>query len=294
MIVSKKIVIFILPLFLLAAPGCSASIPENRLCPTIRIGSYNILDLFDDVDDPHKSDSETADPDRLLQLADVILTADCDILMLQEVENISVLTEFNLVYLDGHYPEVILVEGNDPRGIDVGVLSQLPLTNVVSFADREFENPYRRSTSRFSRDLLSVQWIDPTGQSWTFLTTHLKAGSDWYDGVLRQLQAEEIAEICRERNFVSPTGRGLTVLAGDLNAQPWTNDLAALRDVPFSDPARDLPYRFTHASGMILDYILLSPDADRRYVVGSFKIFRDPPADEASDHYLVCLDLRIR
>lgn len=290
----KNLVIFLIGIILIIPCGCSdRQADEGNSTETIRIGSYNVLDMFDDIDDPHKSDSEASDPERLTALAEVILSVDCDILMLQEVENISVLTEFNNIYLGGYYPEVILIEGNDPRGIDVGVLSSLAITDVRSFADREIDNPYNRSTIHFSRDLLAVQWTDPRGRIWTFLTTHLKAGGGWYDGVLRRLQSEAIASICSEYGFISRSGRGLLVLAGDLNAQPWTSDLAALRGVPFSDPARDMPYRYTHASGMILDYILLSPDADRRYDVGSFTIMREPPADFASDHFLIYLDLRI-
>ena len=52
-----------------------------------------------------------------------------------------------------------------------------------------------------------------------------------------------------------------------------------------------MPGRETHASGKTLDYILLSPDADARYVVGSYTIFNEKPADIASDHRLVYVDL---
>jgi endonuclease/exonuclease/phosphatase family metal-dependent hydrolase len=258
---------------------------------TIRVGTYNVENLFDNVDDPHRADDPGPPRERLEALATVIKALDCDILALQEVENVAILHEFNAFYLDNLYIEEVLVEGNDPRGIDVAVLSKLTLINVISFRERSIPLPEGEGAIHFSRDLLAVQWRGRKGGKWTLLTTHLKAGARGDDSVYRTVQAEAIARICREEAFVSVLGPGLTILAGDLNAEPWAEELRALSGVPFSDPARDLPYRFTHVSGKVLDYVLLSPDADARYVVGSARIYRDPPARKASDHFPVYVDL---
>ena len=270
---------------------------ENHPSPadypgTIRVGTYNVENMFDGVDDPHKADGPPTTLTQFEALAEVIISVDCDVLALQEVENIWVLEMFNDRYLGGMYTEVILVEGNDPRGIDVGVLSKLEILDVISFRDREIPDPINNSTIRFSRDVLAVELTGPGGISWMLMTTHLKAGSALEDRDRRTLQAEEIARIIRQGGFVSRMGRGQLVLAGDLNGEPDSGELEIMGDVPFSDPARDIPYRRTHASGKVFDYILLSPDIDRRYVVGSVNIYQEPPAREASDHFLVYLDLR--
>lgn len=69
---------------------------------------------------------------KMANLAQVILRVNAgkgpDILVLQEVENIAVLEVFRTQFLaNAHYSPGILIEGMDPRGIDVAVLSRLPL-----------------------------------------------------------------------------------------------------------------------------------------------------------------------
>jgi hypothetical protein len=58
-----------------------------------------------------------------LTLAGRITTMDLDVLAVQEAEDIDALSEFNRFHLGGLYPHVTLIEGNDARFIDVGVLS---------------------------------------------------------------------------------------------------------------------------------------------------------------------------
>ena len=56
-----------------------------------------------------------------------------DVLAVQEVEDIDTLRRFNRDDLGRMYPFVVLVEGNDPRLIDVGILSRYPIGAVVSW-----------------------------------------------------------------------------------------------------------------------------------------------------------------
>ncbi len=60
-------------------------------------------------------------------LAERIKAIDLDVLAVQEVEDIEALREFNRFDLNRMYRYVALLEGNDARFIDVGVLSKLPL-----------------------------------------------------------------------------------------------------------------------------------------------------------------------
>ena len=55
-----------------------------------------------------------------------------DVLAVQEVEHLQILKEFNSTYLDNLYTEIALIEGNDPRMIDVGLMSKLPIGAVTS------------------------------------------------------------------------------------------------------------------------------------------------------------------
>jgi hypothetical protein len=46
---------------------------------------------------------------------------DLDVLAVQEVEDIEALKDFFRFHLDGLYPNIALIEGNDTRFIDVGL-----------------------------------------------------------------------------------------------------------------------------------------------------------------------------
>jgi endonuclease/exonuclease/phosphatase family metal-dependent hydrolase len=293
----KKYLIFIfLAALTFSLVGCTAGSinpPQEESTRIIRIGTYNLQDFFDDNDDPYKADGFAPSEEKLEARADVILEAGCDILAVQEVENPEVLINFNQAFLDGYYPYITLSDGNDPRGIDVGFMSKFPFEHVVSYHDRTFNDPAANMERRFPRDVFIVQLLDSYGRTWNFMTTHLKSGRTVEDSHSRELQMEEIRTICLEDGYISTSGGGLTIIMGDLNAEPWTPEFKPLMETPFSDPGRDYMNRYTHDSGKTLDYILLSPDVDRCYVPGSYAIFQDYPASSASDHYLVSLDLII-
>ena len=83
---------------------------------------------------------------------------------LQEVENLVTLTAFHNRYLtrwaNQPYTTRILHEGNDGRGIDVALLSRLPVIREIShaaltFADMDIKPPGRVSHEAriFRRDL---------------------------------------------------------------------------------------------------------------------------------------------
>jgi predicted extracellular nuclease len=63
---------------------------------------------------------KSADTEKVVER---IIDMDLDVVAVQEVENIDILKEFNLDNLNGLYKHTVLIEGNDPRLIDVGVLS---------------------------------------------------------------------------------------------------------------------------------------------------------------------------
>lgn len=66
-------------------------------------------------------------------MANRILNMDLDVLAVQEVEDIHVQRSFNKEYLGNLYSHQVLIEGNDPRFIDVALLSALPLGAVTTY-----------------------------------------------------------------------------------------------------------------------------------------------------------------
>ncbi len=65
--------------------------------------------------------------------AERIKSMDVDVLAVQEVEDLDTLNQFNRDNLGGMYDFCALVEGNDPRLIDVGILSRLPIGGMTSW-----------------------------------------------------------------------------------------------------------------------------------------------------------------
>lgn len=156
-----------------------------------------------------------------------------DVLAVQEVEHIEILKEFNRDHLNGLYRYIALVEGNDQRLIDVGVMSKLPIGAITSFQTAtHLDEPGRRV---FSRDLLKVEILNNNGKKrFNLYNTHLKShfvpfGQDPVLGAMeannrRRRQAETISRImsAQERSDAK------FVLVGDMNDPPDSEFLAPM------------------------------------------------------------------
>jgi len=163
------------------------------------------------------------DDDDTRAIAARILSMDVDVLAVQEVENIDILKEFNRKHLGGLYSHQILVEGNDPRLIDVGLLSKLPVGAVTSF--QTATHPDRPEVRVFGRDLLEVEILNPSRSKklFTLYNNHLKShfGDDDEGGreandTRRRQQAETVRRLVAGR--MRPDGRYL--ILGDMNDAP--------------------------------------------------------------------------
>ena len=161
------------------------------------------------------------------QISTRVLFMNVDVLAVQEVENIEALQTFNREQLGGAYPYVVLVEGNDPRLIDVGVLSKLPIGRIVSHQTEP--DPARAAERVFGRDLLQVDVLnlDRTKRLFTLFNTHLKSNYvDWREpnpvaaasdaNERRKRQARAMSVIVERE--LRPNSR--YVVVGDMNDDP--------------------------------------------------------------------------
>ena len=161
------------------------------------------------------------------RIAERLLGADVDVWIVQEVENVDVLREFNREHLNGSYQHVMVIDGNDStRFIDIGILSRRPLGGVTSY-QRTF-HPDDPSRPVFSRDLVEAEILDSKGRKvLTVFGTHLK--SKFVDftvpnpveaaaaaELLRRRQAETIVRIIANRTST----RQRYLLCGDMNDTP--------------------------------------------------------------------------
>ncbi|MCJ8277611.1 MAG: endonuclease/exonuclease/phosphatase family protein [Bdellovibrionales bacterium] len=179
----------------------------------ITIMTYNVENLFDNLDDPDKDD-ETYLPiedkqsarhrmkcqkaskpwyvkqciendwdddmirKKMQRLAAVITQEGKgpDIVIMEEVENLNVLHRLNENHLKGQgYTEAVLIEGPDERGIDVAILSRLPLAarpklHEVDLTKVPELNKDRKA--RPTRGILQAKFELPDGEHLTVFGVH--------------------------------------------------------------------------------------------------------------------------
>ncbi len=269
--------------------------PEPSDCPsraadTLRIVSYNVENLFDDVDDPHRNDEDTPPKSAadMVKLAAALSQADGDVVTLQEVENIEMLDSFLDTYLPGQYPYRALVEGNDVRGIDVAVVSKYPITEVVSHRHNRFPLPDGKKTF-LRRDLLRAD-VAVDGQTFSVYTTHFKAqaGGQRADEV-RLAEAKEVRRIIEEEMQAFPGRR--YVLTGDFNDTP----LSEVGQVFLKERGWHLQSALAYdGEGKVIthpptyraiDYLLYPQSMGEQFRCGGVQ--RWLPEDMGSDHWLI-------
>jgi endonuclease/exonuclease/phosphatase family metal-dependent hydrolase len=159
-----------------------------------------------------------------------------DVLAVQEVEHIEILRQFNREHLGNLYRHAVLIEGNDQRLIDVGILSKLPIGSIVSH--QTAVHPQDPNQRVFSRDLLQVEILDSNSDRlFTMYNTHLKSHFVAFDedpeegaenaNTRRRRQAETISRILTRME--RPNSR--FVLTGDMNDPPDSEFLEPMLSV---------------------------------------------------------------
>ena len=168
------------------------------------------------------------------QVAKRILEMDLDVLAVQEVEDIGTLRAFNVNELGSLYPYQVLIEGNDTRLIDLGLLSKYPIGAVSSW--QQAVHPEEPGRFVFSRDLLEVDILNQarTKKLFTLFNNHLKSHFvRWQDDQVegkkkndarRQRQAETIAKIVVARTRPNSS----FIVLGDMNDPPDSGPLEPL------------------------------------------------------------------
>jgi endonuclease/exonuclease/phosphatase family metal-dependent hydrolase len=266
----------------------SGSATRVRPATAVRIATWNVHDLFDEVDrllPPGERDAvptPEAVEAKLDAVAAVLLLLDADVVLLQEVEHGAVLRR---LALRTGYAEARLVEGTDPRGIDVAALSRLPLEAYVSHLGE------RDAAGRplWPRDCVEVH-AGGAARPLVVVGTHLSSAlSD--DGTRRTEQAARLRAIADALRAARPGA--VVVAGGDLNDRPGSAPLAPLlADGAWIDavPAGAPTWIGASASAR-LDYLLVAAE-DATTLAGA-EVFVSAEVAAASDHRPVVVDLRL-
>lgn len=246
----------------------------------LRIAQLNAHNLFDTVDDRQQDD--VVSPAELQLKLDKLAHAIADdldspdIVAMEEVENLAVLERLagHPLLAKGGY-RAVLLEGSDPRGIDVGVLyrdTSVGLSSATQLNTMVPSGASGRLTKLFTRPPL-VARFDPVGgavdaaEGVTLLVNHFTSKLGGADADVRRLaQAQFVDQAVATMVGLDPSVRALVV--GDLNAgegEPAYQALmdastgAGLVDVTLGIPPDD---RFTYifrAHRDKLDHMFASP-----------------------------------
>jgi len=106
--------------------------------------------------------------------ASAIKATNADVIVLQEVENLPALREFRNRYLKKQgYNQMIVIDGNDPRFIDVGVLSRYDIENIDTHIHEKEDRQSRFPL--FSRDCLECDIVLPEQKRLRLFVNHFKS-----------------------------------------------------------------------------------------------------------------------
>lgn len=245
--------------------------------------------------------------------ARVIGAVKADILAVVEAEDRRALELFNENILNRYglnYPHNMLIDGNDARGIDVGLFSRFPIVGMrsnIDYADDEGEV--------FSRDCPEYLIELPGGQKLLLLINHLKSkgyGDQNASNKKRLRQARAIKAIYEARKTDQPA----IAVVGDFNDTPQSPYLAPLSGIPELKEVMSHsvyingpdPKPGTYKTGTAankIDFILLTPPlwnavqavgVERRGIWAPRTFVSFPEVTEytaASDHGALWVDLNI-
>jgi len=263
---------------------------------------------------------EPIDEQAMRNTARVMRDIEADVLGIVEVESRPVLRDFNadvIAALGGEiFRHAMVIDGNDARGIDVGLLTRqgFPIGVLRSHVDEML-------TERdpiFSRDYAEFEVTAPSGARILLMLNHFKSkgfGSQQSSNAKRHAQAKRVAEIYDER--IAMGIKNIAVM-GDFNDTPDSEPLRPLiegtdlKDIFLHPKFDDGGFPGTYgncAANNKIDFILLSPALfDRVTGGGVFRKGMWPGAraqrweaypevarkeDAASDHAAIWADIAL-
>jgi endonuclease/exonuclease/phosphatase family metal-dependent hydrolase len=258
----------------------------------VKILNWNLHNFFDTQEDPSNESDDSVTQNEYDQKLDAIILIldelDPDIMVLQEVENEAILEDMNAA-LGNRYPNMHILQGNDPRGVDICALSKVPFDNVVSHLDELFVVEGTAGPEfRWTRDLLEYH-VTIGDQKVALLGVHYKAKEN--DNPDKRLaEGQRTRAIADELSAADPS-LAISVL-GDYNDLPGSPPLDAVTgsDPTYVDAADSVPsedrWSFNFQGNLeLIDHQIGNPNMMDRLDPASVTIRHGGDVDIASDHH---------
>lgn len=231
-----------------------AVVSTSQAAETVSIMSYNVENLFDTIKDENRNDyeylpkelkntreqkefcmrqnpnyqddclkrdwSEKVVAEKMKRIADTVLQINGvgpDVLILVEVENLRVLTQLNEQYLQkAGYQTVSLIEGGDMRGIDIGILSRLPLAGTPELHKIKFNfKPAPRT-----RGIMDVPLKLSNGETLYVMGVHFPSQANPHE--------QRVDAVNTLNEILASKGNANVVVGGDFNITKEENESSQL------------------------------------------------------------------
>lgn len=309
--------------------GTSARFGRQTVPPrakgAIRLATYNMLNLFDHVDDlalqgEFDDARMSTSADRCASMARAIREIDPDIIALQEIESLEALKWFRDSWLkDAGYEHLVSHDVGYYRGVECSIMSRFKIEDSKVWRGESLENVERKGPGwapvppgvnlTFQRSPLMVNVTVGSAYELTIFSIHHKAGAEFDHH--REAEAIRVMELVEQVRRADPSRN--IVLMGDFNAAPSDKSLRVYLEGGLIDTLAHRAWQGdgpeamlykTHESNRVLDYVLLNSAAHRELVLGSPFVYGtltpppsydfrtdQPPPGYASDHYPVVIDL---
>ena len=259
----------------------------------LRMVTWNVHDFYDNIKgncanncpyEPDPPPTASAYQSKVNSTAAILAKLAGDVVMLEEVENVSVLDKLATApaLASLQYQYRTLLPGNDPRGINIAFMSRYPIKDAFSHKDDQFtREDAPAQVYKYTRDALEVHLLH-RGEHLVFVGVHFKAKSTPDDPDRRIAEAQHSRAIAEYVLKGDPSA--YVWILGDFNDIPGSAPVLAVQDgkagPKFVDATDSVPapdrysYQYNNQKQLI-DHMFASPGPAQRIDAASVTILHD-------------------
>lgn len=257
---------------------------------------WNVENFFDTTDDPSKDDSIISQNDFKIKLSGVskiISKINADFVGLCEIENIFVLKQ---IAKQCSYNYFYLVEGNDPRGIDIAFLSKEP---IIYKSNKHQLTPYDENKHyKFSRDCPEVI-LNSSNKQLYILLNHLKSQYRQDERTIKKRIAQTFGILDIINHIYKKEKEPYVLVMGDFNCSRYSESLnilqkSGLEILNYSKNNNSFYTYVYRGKKEDLDYFMMNDLLYNKITITTLVSVHSETIRNVSDHYPIILKFKFR